>query len=263
MIATKTIDEAISVRAGSLEARAARNFAEIDAAMKLRFEVFNLELNEGLSGSYERGYDTDAYDAYCDHLIVEDTETGRVVGTYRLLLRSRADRNIGFYSENEFDISNLKSIPGEILELGRSCIAASHRSFATISLLWAAISKYAAAHGVNYMFGCASLHSSDRDEVRRVYSHLSRNHMAPERFRVHPLDSCRMEMGGEVSEESDIRDGMRKTPAILKGYLRAGAVICGPPAYDAEFGTADLLVLHEMSGMTSRYRNHYAAGSRN
>src|SRR5215813_14329239 len=96
------------IRSGNLEVKLASNLTEIDAAMRLRFEVFNIELQEGLAASYGRGYDTDAYDAYCDHLIVKDTTSGEVVGTYRLLRGSQAERHIGFYSENEFDLSNLK-----------------------------------------------------------------------------------------------------------------------------------------------------------
>src|SRR5262245_43578840 len=116
-----------SIRAGNLEVKLVSNLTELDAAMRLRFEVFNLELQEGLVSSYDRGYDTDAYDAYCDHLIVKDLSSDEVVGTYRLLRGSQAERHIGFYSENEFDLSNLKRLGEEMLELGRSCIAATHR----------------------------------------------------------------------------------------------------------------------------------------
>src|SRR5215470_17652685 len=131
------------IRAGNLEVKLATNLTELDAAMRLRFEVFNLELQEGLVSSYDRGYDTDAYDTYCDHLIVKDLTSGEVIGTYRLLRGGQAKRHIGFYSENEFDLSNLKQSCGEMLELGRSCIAATHRSYATLNLLWSAIARYA------------------------------------------------------------------------------------------------------------------------
>ena len=262
MIATQKLNAPL-IRAGNLEVRTATNFAEIDAAMRLRYEVFNLELEEGLESSYERGYDTDAYDAYCDHLIVIDMNSNSIVGTYRLLRRSIADRNIGFYSDNEFDLSNLRKIPGELLELGRSCIAASHRSFATISLLWAAICEYAITHNANYMFGCASLHVSDIEEVQQIYTYLKANYQAPSQYYVHPLQSCSMPVNDDSPVDMDPRIVSKKIPTILKGYLRAGAKICGRPAYDAEFGTADLLVLHELSRMTARYKQHYITGARN
>ncbi|MBO0800929.1 MAG: GNAT family N-acetyltransferase, partial [Blastocatellia bacterium] len=105
------------VSTSTLEVKLATTFAEIDLAMRLRFEVFNLELQEGLRSSYEKGYDSDPYDAYCDHLIVKDRKSDKVVGTYRLLRRSRAEKQIGFYSETEFDLSNLKLLPGDLLEL--------------------------------------------------------------------------------------------------------------------------------------------------
>ncbi len=258
MISTIEQQDSILARAGRLEVRLASNFAELDAAMRLRFEVFNLEMQEGLPSSFDRGYDTDAYDAYCDHLIVKDLELGEVVGTYRLLRRSRAERQIGFYSENEFDLSRLKKLPGELLELGRSCTAATHRSFATISLLWGAISQYATRHHVSHMFGCASLHTSEVEQVGQIYSYLRANHSGPEKYRVHPLESCRMRIGDESDEVADPRAISLKLSPILKGYLRAGAVVCGAPAYDAEFGTADVLMLMEMGMMTRRYQRHYA-----
>lgn len=266
MLATIQTQQIHPIRTGRLEVRLATTMAELDAAMRLRFSVFNLELNEGLRSSYERGYDKDAYDAYCDHLIVKDLELDEVVGAYRLLRQSVAEKQIGFYSENEFDLSNLKEAVdihgGELLELGRSCIAETHRSFATINLLWSAIARFAAERGITHLFGCGSLHIADTAEVQEVYSFLKARHFAPEEYRVYPLSHCRMAIGDESSPSTDSRPAMKKLSPILKGYLRTGAVICGEPAYDEEFGTADVLVLMEMSKMADRYKQHYIAEAR-
>ncbi len=247
------------IRTNTLEVKLATSFAEIDRAMRLRFEVFNLELQEGLVSSYDKGFDSDPYDAYCDHLIVKDIKSEKVVGTYRLLRRGRAEKQIGFYSENEFDLSNLKKLPGDLLELGRSCIAATHRTFATINLLWSAISRYAFEKNISHMFGCASLHCSDIEEVQPIYSYLRTHHFAPEKYRVRPLESCRMEISDRTGDKVDEREILRKIPPIMRGYLRTGAVVCGPPAYDVEFGTADVFVLLEMRKMAGRYKQHYVA----
>ncbi len=247
------------IRTSKLEVRLASTFAEIDAAMRLRFEVFNLELQEGLRSSYDKGYDSDSYDAYCDHLIVKDLASDKVVGTYRLLRQSQAEKQIGFYSENEFDLSNLRKVPGELLELGRSCIAGTHRSFATINLLWSAIGQYAAQKKIGYLFGCGSLHCSDIEEVQPIYSYLRAHHFAPEKYRVMPLESCRMAVWDDADDKIDARPVLGRVSPILKGYLRAGAVVCGPPAFDAEFGTADVLMLLEMEQTTERYKQRYVA----
>lgn len=245
------------IRSGDLEVRPATTFAEIDSAMRLRYEVFNLELNEGLEASYEKGFDSDPYDAWCDHLIVRDIAEDRVVGTYRLLKRSQADRNIGFCSENEFDLSNLRKVSGEMIELGRSCIAESHRSFATINLLWAAIVRYAQLNDAAWLFGCGSLHCSAVDDVQPIYTYLRERYLAPELLRVEPLAACRMDISDDHVLDEDPRQVLRRLPPIMKGYLRAGAMIGGAPALDAEFGTADLLVLLEVDRMTARYKQHY------
>lgn len=273
MLATIQTQQIQPIRTGKLEVRLATAFAELDAAQRLRFEVFNLELQEGLRSSYERGYDADAYDAYCDHLIVKDLELGEIVGTYRLLRQRVADRNIGFYSENEFDLENLKAASaaagGELLELGRSCIAQTHRSFATINLLWNAIVRYAAEHNVTHLFGCGSLHLTDEAQVQQVYAYLKARHFAAEEFRVYPLAGCRMaiiddwddwgDLEADVQAPADSRSVTKLISPILKGYLRTGAVVCGAPAYDREFGTADVLVLMEMAKLADRYRQHYVA----
>lgn len=255
----KTIGSQIAplIRTDVYDVRLAGSFAEIDAAMRLRFEVFNLELQEGLQSSHSRGYDQDAYDAYCDHLILKEVATGQVVGTYRLLRRTTAERNIGFYSENEFDLRPFKELRGEIIELGRSCIAQSHRSFAAINLLWKGIVQYAMQHNAQYLFGCCSLHCSSPEDVLPIYSYLRSRCLTQERFRVQPVPSCRLPLEEEFLQPVQERDVWQRIPPVMKGYLRAGAMICGAPAYDAEFGTADLLVLLEMRKISDRYRIRY------
>lgn len=248
----------VLLRTDTLEIKLATTFAEIDAALRLRFEVFNLELQEGLLASYDRGYDTDAYDAYCDHLIVKDLPTDKVVGTYRLLRQSVAERHIGFYSENEFDLATLKRLPGELLELGRSCVAHSHRNATTISRLWHAIIEYARQRSIVRLFGCGSLHQSEVEDVMPTYAYLRDHYLAPEEFRVQPVPACRMKLDENERVAYDPRAILRRLSPVMKGYLRAGVMICGAPAFDAEFGTADVLVLLEMDRLTTRYKNHYA-----
>lgn len=248
----------VLLRTDALEVKLATTLAELDAAQRLRFEVFNLELQEGLLASYERGYDTDAYDAYCDHLIVKDLTIRKVVGTYRLLRQTVAERHIGFYSENEFDLTKLKKLPGELLELGRSCVAHSHRTAHVISRLWNAIIEYARQRDIGYLFGCGSLHQAELSEVLPVYAYLRDHYLAPEAYRVQPIPACRMSIDESAPVPYEARAMSRQLSPVMKGYLRAGAMICSPPAYDAEFGTADVLVLLEMEKLAARYRNHYA-----
>jgi putative hemolysin len=260
MLATTQKLNSTLIRSGNLEVGLATGLQDLDAALRLRFEVFNLELQEGLLSSYDRGYDMDAYDAYCDHLIVRDLELDRVVGTYRLLRQSVAARQIGFYSENEFDLTRLKqtaAATGELLELGRSCIAFSHRSFTTINLLWAAIARYAQVNGISLLFGCGSLHVSDPEDVGPLYRYLRERHLAPEKYRVAPVEACRMALEETSERDEEARHLSRRLSPILRGYLRTGALICGEPAYDREFGTADVLVLLEMDHLAHRYRHHY------
>ena len=150
------------------EVKIATDAREIEQAQRLRFNVFNLELHKGLASSYEHGLDIDEFDPYCDHLIVRELRSGDIVGTYRLLRGAQSRRHIGFYSEKEFDLTRIKTLDGELMELGRSCARKDFRDRALIPLMWEAIVEQIRAHHVRYLFGCGSLYTTDIAEVSAV-----------------------------------------------------------------------------------------------
>ena len=147
------------------EVKIATTAEEITEAQRLRFQVFNLELNKGLQSSYERQLDVDEFDKACDHLIVRDLKSGDVVGTYRLMRGAQARRHIGFYSEKEFDLSLVKKLDGELMELGRSCARKDFRDRALIPIMWEAIAEQVRTYNVRFLFGCGSLYTTDSAEV--------------------------------------------------------------------------------------------------
>lgn len=247
----------VLVSTPAFEIKIADSLQEIEAALRLRFEVFNLEMKEGLQSSFETGFDSDVYDTFCDHLIVKEKTSGRIVGTYRLLRQTKAEQHIGFYSENEFDLSSLKKNTGSSLELGRSCVAKEFRSIAVINLLWSGIARYIEMHGITHLFGCASLHSTDPRNIAPAYYFLINNHLAPKEFWVTPRVNCRIDVSSIHISESDQRASFSSLPPLMKGYLRLGAVICGEPAVDREFGTTDFLILVDTAKITKRYKEHY------
>lgn len=236
---------------------------EIRAAQRLRFEVFNLEMKEGLNTSWETGLDQDEYDEHADHLIVMDRKSCEVVGTYRMLRKTVAQSNGGFYSEGEFDMTNLKRLPHEILEMGRSCVHKDYRSNGVINLLWAGIARYMELSKAKYVFGCGSLHTHNVDEVSEIYSYLKSRYYSDEQYRVYPHQECSVPGLNENVPLNNTREIMKKIPPLLKGYFRMGAYVCGEPARDAEFGTTDFFILLPTAQMTKRYQNHYKTVLRN
>ena len=231
--------------------------SEKNAAKRLRFEVFNQEMNEGLSISWDTGLDEDQYDEHADHLLVIDSKNNRVVGTYRMLIKSRVIKNGGFYSEEEFDLSNLKRLPVELLEMGRSCVHKDYRSGQVLNLLWSGIAKYLKLNNAKFLFGCASLHTHDVDEVSEIYTYLKSKFYADEKYRVYPVQKCSVAGLKDDVDISDPRLIKKKIPALLKGYLRMGAQICGEPAFDGEFGTTDFFILLPTDKLTRRYHERY------
>ena len=242
------------------EVKIATEPREIEEAQRLRFEVFNLELQKGLQSSYQRGLDIDEFDPFCEHLIVRDLKSGDVVGTYRLMRGAQARRHIGFYSEKEFDLSRIKMLDGELLELGRSCARKDFRDRALIPLMWEAIAEQVRQHQVRYLFGCGSLYTTDVAEVSAMFSALKNQHYAPDALRVFPLESCRF---NDLSEDVKLADDpalLQKLPSLIKGYLRIGAQIAGPPALDREFGTADFFLLLDFASLKGDYLKRLGLG---
>lgn len=213
--------------------RLARDAADLRAAQALRFEVFNLELDEGLAASYDTGLDADPFDAVCDHLLVEDQASGAVVGTYRLQTGRRAAAGQGYYSEREFDFAPFEAERDRILELGRACIHQRHRHFAVLTLLWRGIADYAQAHGARYLLGCSSLNSQDAGAGAAAW-HALAGHRAPPAWHTLPVARFACALQPVAAEAPGI-------PRLLAAYLALGAAVCGPPALDREFRTIDFL----------------------
>ena len=209
---------------GEFEIKITTDPREIVQAQRLRFQVFNLELNKGLKSSYESGLDIDEFDPFCSHLIVRDLKSDEVIGTYRMMLGAQARQHLGFYSEKEFDLSRIKSLDGELLELGRSCARKDYRDRALLPLMWEAIVEYVRAHRVRYLFGCGSLYTTDVAEISAIFALLKSKYYAPDRCRVEPVAGCRFDRLSEPhlngADESAL---FQKLPSLIKGYLRIGA----------------------------------------
>ena len=253
------------LRLGSLELRQATTDREIGLAQKLRYQVF---YDEGTAragdGHGEGGRDADAFDAVCDHLLVIDPERAgdaQVVGTYRILRRRVAEEANGFYSADEFDLAPLLSYHGEIMELGRSCVAADYRTRSTMQLLWRGIAAYVFHHDVGLMFGCASMPGTDVEKLAVPLTYLYRHHLAPEALRPRALAHRRTEMNRLPHAELDLRSALEALPPLVKGYLRLGGVVGDGAVIDPQFDTTDVCIIVETEQVTGKYYKHYARTS--
>jgi putative hemolysin len=220
---------------------------EILEAQRLRYRVFAGELGAKLTTRIP-GVDQDLYDVYCDHLIVRDDDSAEIVGTYRILPPTHA-RKVGYYSENEFDLTRLQHLRPRLVEIGRSCVHPDYRTGATITLLWAGLSRYMLENGYDYLVGCASISMADGGHAAAsIFAGLAA-HMSPLEYRVFPR--CPLPL------EALRSDAPAEVPPLIKGYLRAGAWVCGEPAWDPDFNTADLPILMPMSRVDDRYAKHF------
>jgi putative hemolysin len=232
-------------------ARLAGSSTDLGAAQRLRFEVFNEELGEGLASAWETGRDADQFDAVCDHLLVEERASGRTVGTYRLLpgLRARTT-GVGFYSAQEFDFAPFEPQAERLLELGRACVHREHRNQSVLGLLWRGIAVVARAHGSRYLVGCSSLSTQDSAEAAAVYARLAVTHLAPPELRTRPLPAFTLEPVEPAPLDA-------KIPRLMAAYLAVGARICGEPAIDREFKTVDFLTVLDLDNLPSAVARKY------
>lgn len=235
---------------GAYQLRFAESKEDLEAVFRLRFLVFNLELNEGLESAYETGYDTDEFDKTCDHLIVEYRPSRQVVGTYRLQTGRVAGSNLGYYSEREFNFSPYEPIRNSLVELGRASIHRDHRSFEVLMLLWRGIAMYASERKARYLIGCSSLTSQCLREGSDMYTRLL-GFLAEPALRTVPQAHFSLPILAPTPQTAFARP-----PKLLRAYLSMGARICGPPALDREFKTIDFLTLMDLEriSLTARAR---------
>jgi putative hemolysin len=230
----------------------ARSGCEVREAQRLRYKVFAEEMGARVPGA-EPGIDCDIYDAFCEHLLVRDTDNGEVVGTYRLLPGLKARELGSFYADGEFDLTRLRHLRDATMEIGRSCVHPDYRTGATIAMLWSGLTAFATRHHYRYLIGCASLSMADGGcAAASIYRRLARRHLSPTEYRAFPR--CELPLAALD------RDVDAAPPPLVKGYIRVGAYICGAPAWDPDFNTADLLMLLPLSRMDQRYARHFMKG---
>jgi putative hemolysin len=201
------------------------------------------------------GLDVDAFDEHCDHLVVREDGTGEIVGCYRMLPPDRVPAAGTLYAETEFDLRDLAALRGSLVETGRSCVHPDHRTGAVVSLVWAGIARYMLLSGHSWLAGCASVPLDDGGTLAAgVWDTVRRGHYAPAEYRVRPLRPW-----DHGAAEAPKRVVM---PPLLRGYLRLGAWVCGPPAHDTDFGVADLFVLLGLQHIDQRYLDYFLGGRR-
>lgn len=227
----------------------ARHQDEVREAQRLRWEVFAGEFGASLD-SPQQGYDIDRFDAHCEHLIVRDRVRDRIIGTYRLLTAPGARAAGGYYSEQEFEMAAVLARRGRILEMGRSCVHPDHRGGAVVAMLWAGLAEFLAGDDHDTLIGCASISLADGGrQAAGVYASALRDHFAPPDHRVFPRNPWPLAAVDPSAQAAP--------PPLIKGYLRSGAVVCGAPAYDPDFQTADLFMMLPLERLETRHARHF------
>ena len=243
----------IAQERASIRVMWAQHQDEVRAAQRLRHDVFAGEMGARLSTTLS-GHDIDLFDNFCEHLLVIDEASGQVVGTYRVLTPVQAQRVGSTYSDTEFDLTRLRSLRDRMVELGRSCVHKDHRHGGVIMALWGALGAFMVRNQLDTMIGCASipmLHNgvASGDMAASIWRQVQATHLAPIEYHVRPRLPLPVE---QLDSTLDV-----EPPALIKGYLRLGAKVLGPPAWDPDFNSADLPMMMRIADLPSRYRKHF------
>ena len=238
---------------GGLTVSWARHQDEVRAAQRLRHDIFAGEMGARLNTPVP-GHDIDLFDDFCEHLLVRDSASGDVVGTYRVLTPAQARRVGGTYTDTEFDLTRLRALRARMVELGRSCVHPDHRTGGVILALWGALGGFMERNGLDVMIGCASVPLRQHGAfsgaaAASVWRQVRHKHLAPIEDRVFPrlaLPVDRLDDGLDV-----------EPPALLRAYLSLGAKVLGPPAWDPDFNTADLPLMMRLDQLQPRFRRHF------
>ena len=227
---------------------------EVREVQRLRYKVFVETM--GLSALMNaEELDRDEFDSYCDHLIVRDSKTLKVVGTYRVMGPNAAREMGKFYSEQEFDLSRLNNLRGSIAEAGRACIHPDYRSGGVIMMLWAGLAAFMKKEHCQYLIGCASVSLADGGHnAAALYHAINDSSLSPSDYRVTP----HLPFPIEEREPGHVA----QIPPLIKGYLRSGAWVCGQPAWDPDFHSADFFLMLPLSKLDDRYARHYLKETR-
>jgi putative hemolysin len=225
----------------------AQTLQDLIDCQRLRYLVFNCELGEGLRSSARIGLDRDRYDFICDHLMVRDTNSGKLVGTYRMQSGFRAKGNLGYYSEQFFDFTPFEGIREEVLELGRACVHTEYRNTVVLHMLWKGVVRYALSCRARYLLGCSSVTSQDENAGMALYEELRGKYLIGPALRTNPKPEfqCRT---------SNATALVPATPRLFRAYLEISARLCGPPAIDRDFKTIDFLTLMDLKNIPDRLR---------
>ena len=242
-----------TIEQGDYELRFAPRSEELDAILRLRFNVFNLELGEGLEESFATGRDEDLFDSLCHHLLVVERSSKAIVGTYRMLTQEMLDAS-GFYSAAEFRLDQLPpSILGDGVEVGRACIVREHRNRKVLFLLWRGLARYVSHFDKRYLFGCCSITSQRPEEGIVLHEQLRERGLLHPELHVDPVAGfeCRC-----AQSDLDACSAV-EVPRLFETYLRYGGLVCGWPAIDRRFKTIDFLVLLDVQSLDSRTWNFF------
>ena len=239
------------------EIKIAKTTEEKSGALRLRFDVFKNPGDSAPKSVSAKESETDAYDRFCDHLIVVDKTKNLVVGTYRLLLDSRVNPKIGFYSEKMFDIANIKALGQGILELSRSCVHKDYREGIVINLLWSGIAKYIKDNNVKYLFGSVRLNTTEPKQVSNFFSFVKNKYYSGDALRVYPHKEYAFKKLSLDAPLDNYKETFRSLPPLVKGYLRLGVKFCGPPAWNPDFGSVVFFILFDTEHAPDTYKRHF------
>jgi putative hemolysin len=235
---------------GRYRVRLATDGDDVRRAQALRHETFIAH-----SGAAPRDdtLDADRFDAICDHMLIEDTDTGDLVCCFRLLPIESGAEIGGTYSAQFYDLEALRAFPGRLVELGRFCVHPDHRNGQVLRIAWGALTRYVDARDIKLLIGCSSFHGVDAETYRDTFALLRERHLAPTRWLPRPKGADIFDFARGL-RRFDPMQAMRLMPPLLRGYLSMGGWVSDHAVIDRDMNTLHVFTGVEIASVPERMR---------
>lgn len=227
------------------------NLEEVKKVQTLRYKHLLRDYNPSLPLD---GLDDDGYDDYSDSILVIDTQTNEICGTYRVA-SLKTTKGHKFLTDDEYDIEELKRSGFDFVELGRAVVHPDYRSGYVIQILFLAVYRYMLEHDCKYCLGLCSFHGNDPTIYKNALTYLKRNYLFTDYTIKAVSNTFELDL---VEGELDREKVNNELPGLLKMYLKFGNKVAYNGSIDYSFNSCDVLVIVDIKDIDIRYINHFS-----
>ena len=227
------------IRVGRYRARYASSQIHVLAAQSLRYQCFNLSNKDEL--------DVDDFDALCQHVLIENLETEKLICCYRILKFDSGKNISSSYSSQFYDLKVIENFTEPMIEVGRFCIDPEVNDPSVVLTAWAALAQIVDHNETELLFGCSSFEGIEKEKYFDSFALLRDRYMAPDHWRPKIKAAQVFCYSKDLIYKVDKKKALLNMPPLLKTYLSMGAWVSDHAVVDLNMKTLHLFTGMEIS----------------